>query len=117
MVRVKRGTTARQKRSKELKRAKGFRLGLRTQMRRRKTALLHALKHATVDRKLRKRNFRRLWIVRINAALKSMGLSYSRFISGLIKANIKIDRKMLAEIATNDQNVFKKLIELAKVTK
>jgi large subunit ribosomal protein L20 len=117
MVRVKRGTTARQKRSKELKRAKGFRLGLRTQMRRRKTALLHALKHATMDRKLRKRDFRSLWIVRINAALKSMGYQYSKFINGLHKLNIKIDRKMLALLAENDLNVFKKLVDLAKSAK
>jgi large subunit ribosomal protein L20 len=77
-------------------------------------AVIRSLRYSYRDRKTRKRQFRRLWITRINAAARMNGLSYNRFIDGLNKAQVEVDRKMLAEIAVNDQEVFNQLVEVAK---
>jgi len=114
MVRVKRGFVARRRRKKVLKRAKGFRGSLRKLFRPAKQAVMKALKYATVHRKLRKRDMRALWITRIGAASKKHGLSYSKFISGLKKSKISLNRKSLAELAINDPKAFAKLIDMAK---
>lgn len=114
MVRVKRGFAARRKRKKVIGRAKGFRRTVRTQFRRAKTAVYHALKHATRHRKTRKREMRRLWIARINAALRAAGMLYSQFMAKLKKKNVKLDRRSLAELATNHPQDFKKLMESIK---
>jgi len=114
MVRVKRGKVARRRRKKVFRRAKGFRGGLRTQYNRAKDAVYHAMRYATRHRKTRKRDMRRLWIVRINAALKAFGMKYSRFIAALKKSKITLDRKMLADLAVNHPAHFGKIIEAIK---
>lgn len=111
MVRVKRGKAAGRKQRKRRKRAKGFRGGLRTQTRRRNTALIKALRHATVGRKQKKRDMRRLWIARISAAAKLLGTSYGRMIHLLKKNKIMLDRKSLADLAANNFEDLKKLFE------
>jgi large subunit ribosomal protein L20 len=114
MVRVKRGFVARRRRKKVLKRAKGFRITLRTQFRRAKQAVYKALKHATRHRKTKKREFRRLWITRLNAAVRAAGLKYSQFIAGLKKAKINLDRKVLANLAISDPQAFAQIVEKVK---
>jgi len=114
MVRVKRGNVARKRRKKVLKRAKGFQGSLHRIFRTAKEFVTHAKKYSTRDRKNRKREFRALWIVRINAATKQAGMSYSRFINALKKANIKLDRKMLASIAADDPDTFSHIMKIAK---
>jgi len=114
MVRVKRGKAARRKKKKLFKRAKGFRGGLRTQFRRAKQAVYKAMTHATRHRRQKKVMMRRLWIVRINAAVRKVGLSYSRFISMLKKKKILLDRRSLADLAVNHPNDFAKILEVAK---
>lgn len=114
MARVKRGVTARAKHKKILKKAKGY-YGARSRVFRvAKQAVIKAAQYAFAGRRLKKRQFRGLWIVRINAAARLNGLSYSRLISGLEKAGLDIDRKMLADIAVNDPQAFAKLAEQAK---
>jgi large subunit ribosomal protein L20 len=110
MVRVKRGSAAHDKRKKQRKRAAGFRGALRTQTKRRKQALLKAGKHATRHRRQKKGIMRRLWITRINAAVRQAGLSYSRFIAGLKKANIALDRRSLADLAVNNPAEFNQIL-------
>lgn len=108
------GSTRKKKHKRLLKDAKGF-WGSRSRLiRRASETLVRAQAFAFRDRKTKKREFRKLWIVRINAAVRQRGLSYSRFINGLIKAEIDIDRKMLAELAVNDPAGFDKVVELAK---
>jgi large subunit ribosomal protein L20 len=114
MVRVKRGFVARRRRNKVFKKVKGFRRTLRTQFRRAKQATYHAGVHATRDRKAKKRIMRRLWIVRLNAAVKNLGLKYSQFISLLKKKNILLDRKTLADLAVNHAQDFAKLVNSLK---
>jgi len=114
MARVKRGFKARRRRNKVLKLAKGYR-GARSKLFRSATeAVDRALNYAFRDRRVKKRDFRSLWIVRINAASRINGLSYSKFIFGLKKADIQIDRKVLADIAVTDPNGFAQIAELAK---
>ncbi len=114
MPRVKRGVTARARHKKILKQAKGY-YGARSRVYRvAKQAVIKAGQYAYRDRKQRKRQFRSLWIVRINAAARECGLSYSRFINGLNKANIEIDRKVLADIAVHDKEAFAELAKLAQ---
>jgi len=114
MSRVKRGTTARARHKKVLKQAKGFR-GARSRVYRvAKQAVVKAGQYAYRDRRVKKREFRALWIVRINAGARLCGLSYSRFINGLLHAQIEIDRKMLADLAMNDLPAFTALAEKAK---
>ncbi len=114
MPRVKRGVTARARHKKVLKQAKGY-YGARSRVYRvAKQAVIKAGQYAYRDRKQKKRQFRALWIVRINAAARLYGISYSRLINGLNKANVKIDRKVLADIAVRDIESFGKIAEIAK---
>lgn len=114
MARVKRGTKLRRRHKKVLKLAKGYR-GTRSKLYRTAiTMVRRALCYAYRDRKAKKRDFRALWIQRINAASRSHGLPYSKFMNGLKKANIALDRKQLSEMAIFDQVVFAALVEKAK---
>ena len=114
MARVKRGVTARKRHKKIIKLAKGYYNARRKVFRVAKQAVTKAAQYAYIGRKQRKRQFRSLWIVRINAAARMHGLSYSRFMNGLLKANIKLDRKALADIAVHDLPAFGKIAEQAK---
>ena len=114
MARVKRGTMAHKRHKKLLKQTAGHQQGRRKIFRLAKESLLHALAYQTRDRKTRKRDMRRLWIVRINAAARANGLSYSTFMAGLNKAQVAVDRKMLAEMAVNDATTFKGLVDVAR---
>jgi len=114
MPRVKHGVTARARHKKVLKKAKGY-YGARSRVyRAAKQAVIKAGQYAYQGRKQRKRQFRSLWVIRINAAVRPYGLSYSKFIAGLKKANIEIDRKILADIAVHDKKAFASII--AKIT-
>ena len=115
MSRVKRGNVARKRRNKILRLAKGFRGGNGTLFRTANQRVMKALCNAYRDRRRRKRDFRRLWISRINAASRLNGLSYSRFIGGLKKADIRINRKMLAQLAVTDPQTFTKIAVNSKV--
>ncbi|MDZ7736150.1 MAG: 50S ribosomal protein L20 [Gammaproteobacteria bacterium] len=116
MPRVKRGVTARAKHKKVIEQAKGY-YGRRKNVYRVATqAVTKAGQYAYRDRRNRKREFRALWIVRINAAAREFGLSYSRFINGLQKAGIEVDRKVLADIAVNDKQAFGQLAEQARAS-
>jgi large subunit ribosomal protein L20 len=114
MPRVKRGVTARARHKKILAQAKGYVGRRKNVFRVAKQAVTRAGQYAYRDRRQRKRQFRGLWIVRINAAARQCGLSYSRFMDGLKKAAIEIDRKVLAELAISDQAAFAQLAERAK---
>jgi large subunit ribosomal protein L20 len=114
MARVKRGVTARARHKKTLKLAKGYYNARRKVYRVAKQAVTKAAQYAYIGRKQRKRQFRSLWIVRINAAARMYGLSYSRFMNGLLKAGITLDRKALADIAVHDIAAFGKIAEQAK---
>jgi large subunit ribosomal protein L20 len=113
MPRVKRGVIARRRKNKILRRASGFRGGRSKLVRTAKEAVDKALKHSYRDRRARKRDFRRLWISRINAAARAHDLSYSRFIDGLKKAGVQVNRKMLADLAVRDPDAFAKLAQIA----
>lgn len=114
MTRVKRGVAGHARHKKILARAQGHR-GVRHRLfRRANESVLHALAYATRDRKAKKRDFRKLWIVRINAAARLHGLSYSRLINGLTRAGIAVDRKILADLAVRDDAAFGQLAEAAK---
>ena len=116
MSRVKRGFKARRRRNKVLKLAKGYR-GARSKLFRSATeAVDRALNYAFRDRRVKKRDFRGLWITRINAASRLNGLSYSKFIYGLKKANVEIDRKVLADIAVSDPKGFSEIAGVAKAS-
>ena len=114
MPRVKRGVSANAKHKKILKQAKGFRGRRKNVYRVAKQAVIKAGQYAYRDRRQKKRNFRALWIVRINAAARECGMSYSRFISGLKKQSIAVDRKVLAELAVNDPAGFNAFVEKVK---
>jgi large subunit ribosomal protein L20 len=114
MARVKRGVTARRRHKKVLSRAKGYYNARRKVFRVAKQAVTKALQYAYIGRKQKKRQFRALWIVRINAASRQFGLSYSRLMNGLKKAGIELDRKALADIAVHDINAFGAIAEKAK---
>ena len=114
MARVKRGVQARRRHKKILKQAKGYYHARRKVFRVAKQAVTKALQYAYIGRKQKKRNFRSLWITRINAAARINGLSYSRFMNGLLKAGITLDRKVLADIAVHDAVGFAALAEKAK---
>ena len=114
MPRVKTGTVRRARHKKILKMAKGFYSGRRKHFRKAKEAVEHALVYAYRDRRQKKRDFRKLWIIRINAASRLNGLSYSRFMNGLKLAEITLDRKILADMAMNDAASFAGLVEIAK---
>lgn len=112
-MRIKRGTKARRRRNRVLKMAKGYRGGRSKLFRTATTAVDKALGYAYRDRRVKKRDFRRLWIARINAAVRPHKLSYSRFINGLKKADVALDRKVLAELAITDPKGFAQIAELA----
>jgi large subunit ribosomal protein L20 len=114
MSRVVRGTKARKRRKKILKLAKGYVGGRSRGFRAASETVERALMYAYRDRRTRKRDMRRLWIVRINAAVRENGLSYSRFMEGLHKAGVEIDRKMLADLAVRDRDGFTKIVERAR---
>lgn len=113
-MRVKTGPSRRRRHKRVLKRTKGFRMTKGRLYRVSKEADLHAGQYAYIGRRLRKRDMRQLWIIRINAALTPYGLSYSRFMNGLKKAKIELDRKILADLAVNDPKTFKAIVERVK---
>ena len=114
MPRAVNGTVSRKRRKKVLKMAKGYRSVRSTAFRKAREAVEHGLCYAYRDRKNRKREFRRLWIARINAAVRAEGMNYSQFMYGLKKADIQVDRKMLSDLAINNQETFKSLTETAR---
>lgn len=114
MARVKGAMATKKRRNRVLKLAKGYRGAKSKQFRTAKQAVMKSLNYAYVGRKLRKRDFRKLWITRINAAARLNGLSYSRFMNGLKNANITINRKMLSELAISNPAAFTQLVETAK---
>ncbi len=114
MARVKRAVSAHKKRRKILARAKGYYGAKSRSYKNAKQQVRHSLQYAYRDRRTKKRNFRRLWIVRINAAARMNGMSYSVFMSGLKKAGVVLDRKVLAEMAVSDPKAFAALVEVAK---
>ena len=116
MARVKRGVTARRRHKKILSRAKGYYNARRKVFRVAKQAVIKALQYSYIGRKQKKRQFRALWIVRINAGARQYGLSYSRMINGLNKAGVTVDRKVLADIAVHDIKAFGALAEKAKAS-
>jgi large subunit ribosomal protein L20 len=113
MSRVKRGTIAHKKREKLLKKVKGYRWGRKSKERAAKEALLHAQSRMFRGRKEKKRNFRSLWTVRLNAAARENGTTYSKLIAGMKKNKIELDRKVLSDMAQNAPEVLKKVIEKA----
>jgi large subunit ribosomal protein L20 len=117
MTRVKRGNVARKHRNKILKLAKGFRGSHSKLFRVANQQVMKALRNAYRDRKKKKRDFRRLWIARVNAASRQHGISYSQLIGGLKKANIQLNRKMLAQLAIQDANSFEQIVKLAIAAK
>ena len=114
MARIKRAVNAHKKRRKVLKLAKGYWGAKSKQYRTASEQVRRSLRYAYEGRKMRKRDFRRLWIVRINAAARLNGMSYSTFINGLKKKNIEVNRKMLADLAVNDADAFAQLVKIAK---
>jgi len=116
-MRVKRGNVLRKRHKKILKLAKGF-IGARSRIFKvANCAVMVALKYQYRDRRVRKRNMRRLWIVRINAAVRPHGLSYSRFVNALKKTNVQLNRKMLADLAVKEPEAFEQIVEIAKSAK
>lgn len=114
MTRVKRGVTANKRRKKVIKQAKGYKWGRKSKYKLAKDAVKHALTYAYRDRKTKKRNFRRLWQIKINAAARMNDMTYSKFINALKKKKIEIDRKILATLAEKHPKVFKDIIEKVK---
>jgi len=114
MARVKNGAVTKARHKKVLKQAKGYFGSKHRLYKTAKEQLMHSGQYAFRDRKQKKRDFRKLWIARINAACRNEGISYSRFIEGLTKAGVEVNRKMLSEIAINDPKAFKELIKVAK---
>lgn len=114
MARVKRGVTAHAKHKKTLKQAKGFYGRRKNTIRAAKAAVDRSMQYATRDRKTKKRVFRALWIQRLNAAVREFGLTYSRFINGLAKAGVEIDRKVLSELAIREPEAFKAIVDKVK---
>jgi large subunit ribosomal protein L20 len=114
MPRATNAPASRRRRKRTLKQAKGFWGGRKNLYRTAREAVDHAGRYAYRDRRLRKRDFRRLWIARINAAARQNGISYSRFMDGLRKADVEVNRKLLAEIAVSDSDAFAKLADVAK---
>jgi len=114
MVRVKHSVKSHRRKKRVLKKAKGQWGDRSKRYRHAKESLMHSMKYSYRDRRLKKRTFRSLWILRINAACRASGITYSRFMQGLKKAKISLDRKALAEIAVVDKAAFKKLVDLVK---
>lgn len=116
MARVKHAAASRKRHKRMVQSAKGYWGKAHALYRRAKERRRKAMAYATRDRKARKRLFKRLWIARVNAACRASGLSYSRFIAGLKRANVALDRKSLAELAVRDQTAFQQLVEMAKAS-
>ena len=114
MAKAKHSVATRKRKKKVLKQAKGFWGDRSKQYQQAKRVLMHALKYAYRDRRNKKREFRRLWIARINAACRQAGITYSVFMSGLKKSKINLDRKILADLAVRDNNAFNKIVEIIK---
>ncbi|MFH0913095.1 MAG: 50S ribosomal protein L20 [Candidatus Omnitrophota bacterium] len=114
MAKIKHSVATRRRKKRLLKKVKGFWGDRSKQYQQARRALMHALVYAYRDRRVRKRDFRRLWIIRINAACRGEGITYSQFIRGLKKAKVNLDRKILADLAVKDAHAFKKLVEIAK---
>ena len=114
MARIKKGLNSHKRRKKTLKLARGFYGSASRHYRSAKTSVMRAQRSAFVGRKQKKRDFRKLWIARINAAARINGISYSRLINGLKLANVEVNRKMLADLAVNDAAAFTQLVEVAK---
>ena len=114
MPRVKRGVTSRRRHKKILSMARGFRMTHRTLFRPANEAVLHSLQYAFRDRRVRKRDMRKLWIARINAASRSQGVPYNQLMHGLRIAGVTINRKMLAELAVHDADSFNQLVAMAR---
>ena len=114
MTRVKRGVQKRKRKKRIIKQAKGYKWSRKSKYRSAKEALMHAWTYAYRDRRTKKRDARRLWQIKINAICRENDISYSRFINALKKSNIIIDRKILAELAQNHPEIFKKILEEAK---
>ena len=115
MAKIKHSVATRKRKKRLLKKAKGYFGDRSKQFQQARRTLMHALVYSYRDRKNRKREFRQLWIIRINAICREEGITYSRFINGLKKAKINLDRKILADLAVNDPKTFKKLIEIVRV--
>ncbi len=116
MPRVKRGTIAHKRRKNLLKHAKGFMWTRKSHYRQAKEALLHAWSFQFADRRKKKRDFRRLWQIQIGAATRLNGIPYNRFIAGLKKANIDLDRKILSQLAQTQPETFKKILEISQAS-
>ena len=114
MARVKKGKTAHKHRKHLLKHVKGFKYGRKSKYKLAKDALRHAWTYSSRDRKVKKRTFRQLWQLQINAACRKSGINYSRFINGLKKKNIELDRKILAELVEKHPEIFEKIVEEVK---
>lgn len=114
MPRVKRAVGGHAKRRAVLERAKGYRGSRSRHYRAAREQVLHAMRYAYADRRARKGDFRRLWITRINAASREHGMSYNRFISGLKRASVDIDRRVLSDLAVHDKSAFRALVEVAR---
>jgi large subunit ribosomal protein L20 len=114
MAKIKHSAATRKRKKKVLRQAKGYWGDRSKQFRQARRALMHALVYAYRDRRVKKREFRRLWITRINAACRAAGITYSKFINDLKRAKVNIDRKILADLAVRDSVAFKKLVEIAK---
>ena len=114
MTRVKKGASAHKHRKHLLKHAKGFKYGRKSKYKLAKDALRHAWTYSYRDRKVKKRDFRQLWQLQINAAVRPMGINYSRFINGLKKKGIELDRKVLAELIQSHPDIFAKVVDKVK---
>ncbi len=114
MVRVRTTRTAHKRKKRVLKRAKGFFAHRSRRFQQAKRSVIKAMVYSYRDRKVKKRDFRRLWIARINAACRELGMPYSRFIKGLADAKVEMNRKMIAELAVNSPEAFKELVKVAK---
>lgn len=115
MARVKRGVMTRKRHRRVIRLAAGYWGSRHSQFRQAHEAVMHAREYAYRHRRIRKRDFRKLWIARINAACRAQGLSYSRFINGLTKAGVMVDRKVMADLAVNDAGAFSVLVQQAKL--
>ncbi len=114
MAKAKHSVATRKRKKRLLKKTKGYWGDRSKQYQQARRTLMHALVYAYRDRRVKKRKFRRLWITRLNAACRAQGITYSRFINGLKKAKVSLDRKVLAGLAVKDNQAFKKLVEIAK---
>ena len=114
MTKVKHSVATRRRKKRVLKQAKGFWGDRSKQFQQARRALMHSLVYSYRDRKNRKRDFRQLWIARINAACRAEGITYNRFMNGLKKAKVLLDRKVLADLAVKEQKIFNRLIEISK---